>query len=57
MMLVTFNCYMTGASSGTGTDYASRATEFTPVRFDQSIVFCVVYGRSLFVLFFLLAIV
>jgi hypothetical protein len=43
-----------GATSGTGTAYHSGTTEFTPrlsgVHVAQSLVFCVVFCRSLFVL-------
>jgi uncharacterized membrane protein len=43
-----------GATSGTGTAYRSGTTEFTPgfsgVHVAQSLVFCVVFCRSLFVL-------
>ena len=47
--------YMTGATHGPGTAYPSEATEFTPifswVRVIRSLDFCVLFCRSLFVLF------
>ena len=52
---------MTGTISGAGTAYTSGAPGFTPsfcgVRVARSLVFCVVFCRSLFVFFFLRAIV
>jgi len=55
MMVVSFSSNTTGA--GTGTAIPSGAHEFTPVFYGvcdaQSLVFCVVFGSSLFVLLFL----
>ena len=47
---------MTSAINGAGTTYPSGAPEFTPVFFSRirvarSLVFCVVFCRSLFILF------
>jgi hypothetical protein len=55
MMLVSFNCYTMGATSGTGTaqlPYKSTLV-FHVVCVAQSFVSCVVFSRSLFVLFLL----
>ena len=54
MMFVSFNINTTGVTSGAGTAYPARTPEFTPVfsgiRDAQSLVFCVMFCRSLFVL-------
>jgi hypothetical protein len=51
------NLYMTVVTSGVATAYPVGATEFTLVfsgiRVAQFVVFCVVFCRSLFVLFLL----
>ena len=55
MMFVSFNCYTMGATSGTGTaqlPYKSTLV-FHVVCVAQSFVSCVVFSRSLFVLFLL----
>ena len=52
---------MMGTTSGAGISYPSVPHEFNPVfrgvRVAQSLVFCVVFCRSLFVIFFILTIV
>jgi hypothetical protein len=57
MMFLSFNSKTTGATSGTKTVYTSGSLSspsvFSEVRFAQSLVFCVVFYISLFVIFHL----
>ena len=53
MMFMLLNSMRTGVTCGAGTAYPSRAPEFTPsfeVHVARSLVFCVMFCRSLFVL-------
>ena len=58
MMFLSFNRNTTGTTNGTGTTYPPNVLEFTPsfsgVRAAQSLVFCVVYCRSLLVILFVI---
>ena len=55
MMFVSFNSNTTGATGGAGTANPWEAHEFTPafseVRVSRSSVFCIMFCKSLFVLF------
>ena len=52
-MFLSFNSNMMGVTGGTGTANISGAPEFSLVCSAQSLISCVVFCRSLFVLFLL----